>query len=205
MTNTANDPSVEGRDRAHPIVIAIGVSTDGIGALRKVLGPLSKTLPAAVLMVRHIDPTAPSLLSRVLGRVIGLPVKEAAAGEPLQTGVVYVAPPDLHLSVVDGHVGLDRGAKVSFSRPSIDVLFNSVAKTYGARSVAVLLSGAASDGADGLAAIRRAGGITIVQDPSEAKAPTLPFAALARNGHQVAKIDDIAELLRTAVANAARR
>ena len=107
--------------------------------------------------------------------------------------------------MADGHVGLDRGAKVSFSRPSIDVLFNSVAKACGARSVAVLLSGGGSDGADGLAAIRQAGGITIVQDPSEAVASAMPSAAIARDGHRIAKIDDIPEMLQTAVADAAGR
>jgi two-component system chemotaxis response regulator CheB len=197
--------SVEDDDATHPVVVAIGVSSDGIHALQRVLGPLSNTLKAVVLIVRHIGPAAPSLLSTVLGRVIKMPVKQAVAGEPLQPGVVYVAPPDLHFSVVDGHVGLDRGAKVSFSRPSIDVLFNSVAKMCGSRSVAVLLSGGGSDGANGLTAVRQAGGVTIVQDPSEAAVSSMPLAAIARNGHQVAKLDDIPEMLRAAVADAAGR
>jgi two-component system chemotaxis response regulator CheB len=91
---------------------------------------------------------------------------------------------------------------VTFARPSIDVLFESVARVSGARSIGILLSGGGSDGAAGLAAIRRAGGYTIVQDPSEAVVPSLPRAALAMNGHQVLKIDEIGEVLRTAVRRA---
>jgi two-component system chemotaxis response regulator CheB len=189
------------RSRAdhHPVVVAIGVSTDGINALQTVLGPLRPVLSAAVLIVQHTAPTGPGMLARVLARGAGLPVKKASAGEELQTGVVYVAPPDLHLTVVDGTVGLDSGPKVTFSRPSIDVLFESVARVCGPRSVGVLLSGGGSDGAAGLAAIRRAGGVTIVQDPAEARVPALPLAALAVDGHRVARLAEIPEALARAV------
>jgi two-component system chemotaxis response regulator CheB len=186
-------------------VVAIGVSHDGIVALQRVLGPLRENLPAAILVVRHIRPTHISKLSRLLSRKIALPVKDAVAGEPLQSGVVYLAPPDLHLVVSDGHVGLNVGPKVRFSRPSIDVLFDSVARACGPRAVGVLLSGGGSDGAAGLAAIRRAGGATIVQDPAEAVTPFMPRAALAVNGHRVARIDEIAEAVRLAVTEAATR
>jgi two-component system, chemotaxis family, protein-glutamate methylesterase/glutaminase len=187
---------------AHPVVVAIGVSQDGITALQRVLTPLTAALKASVLIVRHTSPTMPSLLSSILGRVLAMPVKQADAGDRLQAGVVYIAPPDLHLTVVDGHVGLDQGPKVRFTRPSIDVLFESVARVCGARSIGVLLSGGGRDGAAGLAAIRRAGGHTIVQDPSEAVAPYMPLAALATNGHQVLKLDEIGDVLRAAVGRA---
>jgi len=183
-------------------VVAIGVSHNGVVALKRVLGPLRESLRAAILVVRHISPTHISRLSHVLGRSIALPVKDAVAGEPLQPGVVYLAPPDLHLVVSDGHVGLNAGPKVRFSRPSIDVLFDSVARVCGPRAVGVLLSGGGSDGAAGLAAIRHAGGATIVQDPTEAVTPLMPRAALAANGHRVARIDDIPEAVRLAVSEA---
>jgi len=211
MSNRASEPEAvdRGEERSRPttrpVVVAIGVSHDGLGALRRVLGPLRESLHAAVLVVRHVSPTHPSMLSRILEREIALPVKDAVAGEPLHSGVVYLAPPDLHLFVFDGHVGLHAGPKVSFSRPSIDVLFGSVARVCGPRSVGVLLSGGGSDGAAGLAAIRRAGGVTIVQDPTEASTPFMPRAALAVDGHRVARIDDIAEAVRLAVTEATTR
>ena len=210
MSNTASDPEAVGyapkpAEMPHPVVVAIGVSHDGIDALSRVLGPIREILRAAVLVVRHTSPARPSLLALVLGRAIKLPVKEAKPGERLEAGVVYVAPADLHLTVADGHAGLNAGPKVSFSRPSIDVLFESVARVCGPRSVGVLLSGGGKDGAAGLAAIKDAGGVTIVQDPDEALAPFMPRAALALDGHQVARIDDISETVRLAVAEAARR
>lgn len=131
MSNTTSGPDSVGRDAKpaappHAVVVAIGVSYDGIGALQRVLGPIRDTLKAVVLVVRHT-----------------------------QAGVVYVAPAGLHLTVADGHAALSAGPKVSFSRPSIDVLFDSVARVCGPRSVGVLLSGGGSDGAAGLAAMAR--------------------------------------------------
>jgi len=210
MSNTASERGAVDRDAkpaetVHPVVVALGVSYDGIGALQRVLRPLGEGLKAVVVVVRHTSPKGPSLLARLLGRAIKLPVKEAMAGESLEPGVVYVAPADLHFTVVDGHASLSAGPKVRFSRPSIDVLFDSAARVCGARSVGVLLSGGGSDGAAGLAAIRRAGGATIVQDPHESLMPSMPRAALALDGHQVALIDDIPEAVRLAVAEASTK
>ncbi len=147
-------------------------------------------------MVRHVSPTHASLLSHVLGRAIALPVKDAVAGEQLRPRVVYLAPLNMHLTVTNGHVALSGVPKVSFSRPSIDVLFDSVARVCGPRSVGALLSGGGNDGAAGLAAIRRGGGAKIGQDPAEASTPFMPRAGLAADGHRVARIDDIAEAVR---------
>jgi two-component system chemotaxis response regulator CheB len=97
--------------------------------------------------------------------------------------------------VVDGQILLEPGEKVAYSRPSIDVLFSSIARLQGQHSVGVLLSGAGQDGAVGLAAIRKAGGMTIVQDPAEAKYPRMPRSALALDGHLVLRLDDIAPTL----------
>jgi two-component system chemotaxis response regulator CheB len=97
-------------------------------------------------------------------------------------GHVYLAPPDAHLVAVHGQLQLRRTDRVTFARPSIDVLFESVAKVYGRRAVGVILSGAGRDGARGLQAIRAGGGITIVQEPSEARFGQLPRAAIAADG-----------------------
>jgi two-component system chemotaxis response regulator CheB len=210
MSDTGSESGAAGgnanpAEAPRPVVVAIGVSQDGVSALQRVLAPFQESLKAVVLVVRHTTPTRPSLLPLVLGRVIKLPVKEAVGGEPLEAGVVYVAPSDLHLTVVDGRAGLSAGPKVSFTRPSVDVLFESVARVCGARAVGVLLSGGGRDGAAGLASIRRAGGGTIVQDPDEAVSASMPRAALALDGHRVARIDDIPEALRLALAEASRR
>jgi len=114
----------------------------------------------------------------LLGRQTKLRVKEAEHGEVLLPGVVYIAPPDEHLLVGPGKVQLAHSQLVHYSRPSIDLLFESVAGTYGSRSIGVILSGSNRDGADGMAAIRRAGGITIAQEPTTAEYRVMPQAAI---------------------------
>jgi two-component system chemotaxis response regulator CheB len=109
-------------------------------------------------------------------------VKEVNGKEPLTAGTVYLAPADQHLLVNDGHLEVQQTERINFSRPSIDVLFQSVAKIYGQRAIGVLLSGAGRDGATGLHAIKARGGMTVVQDPGQAKFPSLPRAAIAADG-----------------------
>jgi two-component system chemotaxis response regulator CheB len=121
-----------------------------------------------------------------------LAVKDAIDGERVRAGVVYLAPPDRHLVMQDGRVRLSDAPPVNFTRPSIDVLFDSVAQGYGKHAIAVILSGGGSDGARGLQAVRRAGGRTIVQAPSDARIPSMPTAALARDGIDfVLNLEDI--------------
>jgi two-component system chemotaxis response regulator CheB len=182
-------------------IVAIGSSADGVAALRELVSALPATLPAAVIIVQHLSPTRRSRLAWLLGRATDLRVKEAEDGETLLVGTVYVARPGLHLSVADGCVRLASGPKVQFSRPSIDVLMTSVAAVCGARSVGVVLGGANADGALGLAAIRKAGGATIVQNPAEMRYPQLPRAALALADHPVLSLKEIpAEIRRLADA-----
>jgi two-component system chemotaxis response regulator CheB len=109
-------------------------------------------------------------------------VTEPEEGAALEAGRIYIAPGDRHLMVRDGHIGIERSERVRFSRPSIDVLFKSVAEVYGPHVIGVLLSGYGLDGVAGLQAIRIRGGTTIVQDPSDARAPYLPRAAVAADG-----------------------
>jgi two-component system chemotaxis response regulator CheB len=119
------------------------------------------------------------VLARLLARRCKLPVKEATADERLSPSVVYLAPPDHHLVVDDGHLVVTAGPPVNFSRPSIDVTFKSVASRCGPRAIGVVLSGGGRDGAEGLRAIKDAGGTTIVQDPRDAFVAMMPLNALA--------------------------
>jgi two-component system, chemotaxis family, protein-glutamate methylesterase/glutaminase len=163
-------------------VVAIGLSADGLGAIGTVLEGLPAGFEAPVLVCMHRAPVAVSGLTRVMARRSALPVREVASMDVLVPGHVYVAPPDAHLVVVDGRLQLKRTERVSFARPSIDVLFDSVAKVYGPRTVGVILSGGGRDGARGLQAIKAVGGTTIVQDPKEARFGILPRAAIAADG-----------------------
>jgi two-component system chemotaxis response regulator CheB len=159
--------------------VAMGASAGGIRALQTVLGALPADFAVPVLVVLHLEPRHESLLAHVLGSSTPLRVKAAEGDEPLVRGTVYLGVPDRHLEVVDGRVVLASTAQVHFSRPSVDVLFHSVAAQYGGAACGVVLSGAGRDGADGLAAIKAAGGTTIVQDPGTASHRGMPLAALA--------------------------
>jgi two-component system, chemotaxis family, protein-glutamate methylesterase/glutaminase len=163
-------------------VIAIGSSANGFNAVGTILGALPVNFPGAVVVVQHRARAAPQLLADLLRSRTSLEVKEATDGERVRPGVVYLAPPDRHLIIRNGRLGLSEAPPVNFARPSVDVLFDSVAKVYGKHAIAVVLSGGGSDGAHGLQAIRRAGGRTIVQTPAEARLPSMPTAALARDG-----------------------
>jgi two-component system, chemotaxis family, protein-glutamate methylesterase/glutaminase len=159
--------------------VAIGASAGGVEVLSLLLSSLPAGCPASFIIVVHIPRERPSLLADVFGTRCALPVREAEDKEPVQPGTVYFAPPDYHLLVDRGPAfALSSDAPVHFSRPSIDVLFDSAADIYGERLLGLILTGANQDGAEGLAAIGRAGGRTVVQEPGSAAVPFLPEAAL---------------------------
>jgi two-component system, chemotaxis family, protein-glutamate methylesterase/glutaminase len=164
--------------------LAIGTSAGGIDALGAVLPALPSRLRLPVFVVVHVPPQRASLLVEIFAPRCALAVREAQDKEPVEPGVIYFAPPDYHLLVDRGDRGpqlaLSVDAPVNFSRPSIDVLFESAADVYGAALLAVVLSGASDDGARGLAAVVAAGGRAWVQDPAQAYAGAMPRAALAR-------------------------
>lgn len=161
-------------------VMALAASAGGLAALSTVLSGLPADLPAALVVVQHLDPRHRSLLSAILSKRSPLHIKQAEDGERLAQGSVYVAPPDLHLLVgSDDHLSLDRTARVHFLRPSADRLFESVAAAYGARAVAVVLSGTGRDGSAGIRAIKERGGVTIAQSPDTAEYDGMPSAAIA--------------------------
>jgi two-component system chemotaxis response regulator CheB len=160
-------------------VVAIGASAGGVEALHVIVAALPANFPVPVLIVQHMDPRHKSLLAGLLARRCKLRVKQAADGEEMRAETVYIAQPDMHLIVRAGRLVLTDTKQVHFSRPSIDMLFQSVADVYGDRATAVILSGSGVDGADGIRAIKAKGGTTLVQDPASAAHSGMPQAARA--------------------------
>ena len=162
--------------------VVVGASAGGVDALLALAGALPAHFSAPVLVVLHLPRDRPSGLAALLAERCALPVCEAEDKMPLAPGVL-IAPPDYHLLVEpDHHVALSVDEPVLFSRPSIDVLFESAAAACAERLLAVLLTGANHDGSAGMAAVRRARGTGWIQAPADAAVPTLPAAALAHAG-----------------------
>jgi two-component system chemotaxis response regulator CheB len=169
-------------DRAYAAfdVVAIAASLGGLDAIGQVLASLPPDFPAAIAVVQHRDPSQPSWLAQLLGRRAQMPVADAKAGQPLRPGTVVLAPPDQHLLVTaDGTIALSGEPRVQHARPAADPLFESVARRYGPRAIGVVLTGQLGDGAIGAQAIHRRGGRVLAQDPSTARAPGMPRAAIA--------------------------
>ncbi|MEJ5990509.1 chemotaxis protein CheB [Ramlibacter sp. PS3R-8] len=159
--------------------VAIGASAGGIDALFALLQGLAPPASAAIVLVLHLPEQHESRLAQVFGNRTGLPVQEAQPHAPVQPGTVYLAPPGYHLLVeADRTFSLSCDPPVLFSRPSIDVLFESCAEAYGDRLLGMVLTGANEDGGRGLAAIKACGGLTAVQDPAEAAHAAMPDAAI---------------------------
>lgn len=181
--------------------IVVGGSAGGLDAVGTILGALPPGFSIPILVVLHVAPSQPSYLAELLGDRGPLSVCEAQDKQPIVPSTVYIAPPDYHLLVEKQLcLALSVDELVLFSRPSIDVLFESAADAYGAGVVGVLLTGANSDGTRGLRRIRAAGGFAIVQDPATAESPEMPAAAVKDGAlDKVLGLDDIAaELLRMA-------
>ena len=181
-------------------IVAIGCSWGGLDALSALLEGLPDELPVAVVIVQH-RLHRPSELAGLLGKHTTWPVCEAEDKEGISPCRVYLAPPGYHLLVDGDRFALSTEAPVRNSRPSVDVLFESVAAAYGPRVIGVVLTGANDDGAVGLREIVAAGGVAVVQDPSSAERPTMPTAALATGiDATVAALGDLGATL----ANVAR-
>lgn len=160
-------------------LIVIGTSAGGVDILNKLAPAFSKTNRIKVAVVIHIYPTGPNLIPSLMGDHCELDVKEAEPGEPMQNDMIYIAPPDYHLCIEPNHtLSLSSEEPVHFSRPSIDVLFDSAAYAYGNKVLGILLTGANNDGALGLQTIQKMGGMTIVQSPSEAEWEMMPKSAI---------------------------
>ncbi|MBW8779744.1 MAG: chemotaxis protein CheB [Burkholderiales bacterium] len=161
--------------------VVIGASAGGFEALLAILEGLPPTYPMPLVAVLHLPDHHESRLAELFGYRLELQVREARDKEPLAPGVLYFAPPGYHLSIENDYsFSLSGEDRVSYARPSIDVLFASAADAYGSALAGVLLTGANFDGAAGLAGMQVAGGLTVVQDPASAQIPTMPEAALRR-------------------------
>jgi two-component system, chemotaxis family, protein-glutamate methylesterase/glutaminase len=158
-------------------VVVVGASYGGVEAMQKLFADLPATIPAAIFVVLHIGPH-PSQLPDLLNKCCTLPARHARHGELIRPGNIYVAPPDHHLLVRRQHMTLSRGPRENWTRPAIDPLFRSAARSYGPAVVGVILTGRLNDGTAGLFDIKRKGGITVVQDPSDALCPSMPSSAL---------------------------
>jgi two-component system chemotaxis response regulator CheB len=177
--------------------IVIGASAGGVEALGLILPALPAKFGASLLIVLHLPRERPSLLVEIYEKRCALPIREADDKEPIEPGTVYFAPPDYHMLVErNRQIALSTDEPVHFSRPSVDVLFESAADVYADRLLGVILTGANEDGAAGLHAVHRAGGVTVVQQPDSAKVPLMVVSALQRHPADfVLSLPQIAELL----------
>ncbi len=159
--------------------IVIGTSAGGLKVLKELFAALSPDFSMSVLVVQHLSPQSDGFMAHYLNKLSQLTIKEADAGELLLPNHAYIAPANYHLLVEKDHsLSLSVSEKVSYARPSIDVLFESAAEVFLDQLIGILLTGANDDGAKGLVKIHRFGGLTIVQDPAEAEVPSMPLAAL---------------------------
>jgi two-component system chemotaxis response regulator CheB len=165
------------RSAAAPLVV-IGASWGGLHAVSTILAGLPKSFDTPVAIVQHRAKESDGLLVGLLQSTTSLQVCDVEDKEPIRAGHVYIAPPDYHLLVDDGHFSLSLDAAVRYSRPSIDVAFASAAESCGAAAVGVLLTGANDDGARGLRRMVDRGGRALVQDPATAEVRTMPEAGL---------------------------
>lgn len=165
--------------------IVIGASAGGLHALISILKPLPPNYPIPVIVVQHRAKDERSLLEEVLQHKCNIRIKQADEKEEIQHGVVYFAPPNYHLLVEsNGTFSLSYDAPVNFSRPSIDVLFETAADIYKERLLGIILTGANKDGAEGMRKIRKLGGTTIAQDPATADYREMPQAAIGTGAIQ---------------------
>ena len=160
-------------------IIVIGGSSGATVPLKALVGSLPADLPASVLVALHTPSRSIGVLSAVLAAAGRLPVVQAEQGMAIERSRIYLAAPDHHLIIVDGVMRLGRGPRENLMRPAIDPLFRSAAAAFGPKVIGVVLSGLMNDGAAGLEAIKRCGGIAVVQDPDDAAAAEMPQHALA--------------------------
>jgi two-component system chemotaxis response regulator CheB len=166
--------------RAVPLrdIVVVGASAGGVEALTQFVTALPRTLPAAIFIVLHVAPAGGSQLPDILTRKGRLPARHPVDEEPIACGQIYVAPPDRHLMIGLGFVRVVQGPRENRHRPAADPLFRSAARTYGERVIGVVLSGGLDDGTAGLIAVKRAGGLAVVQDPQDATVPSMPQSAI---------------------------
>ena len=177
-------------------IFVVGTSSGGLAALQVLLPGLPEDFPCPLVVVQHRGKEPGSGLCDFLQRSSRLPIGEPEDKEPIAQGRIYLAPRDYHLLIEKGNFALSTDAPVSYARPSVDVLFESAADAYGESVVGVILTGANEDGARGLAKIKSAGGLALVQEPATAQTPEMPQAAIAAtNIDRILPLREIAPFL----------
>jgi two-component system, chemotaxis family, protein-glutamate methylesterase/glutaminase len=180
-------------------IVVVGASAGGVEAVSYLIENLNG-LNAALFIVVHTGPGGPGLLAELLNRFGTLPAFNAENGLRIQSGRVYVAPPDHHLMLERDHMRLIRGPLENRHRPSVDALFRSAANAYRERVIGVVLTGYLDDGSAGLLAIKRNGGLAVVQDPNDALVPSMPQAAIdSVNVDHILPLAEIPALLTSSV------
>ena len=159
-------------------IVIIGGSAGALAPLKCIASLLPRDLPAAVFVVLHVSADFRSYIPQILNSAGPLEARHAEDGELVQRGTIYVAKPDFHLLLEDGHIRESRGPRENRHRPAIDPLFRTAARLYGRRVIGVILSGNLDDGAAGLMTVKMRGGLAIVQEPNEALSPEMPTNAI---------------------------
>lgn len=177
--------------------VVMGVSAGGLEALKRILPELPKDFNMPMFIVYHIHKTSDDFMVRHLNETSRLWVKQAEDKELIKPAVVYMAPPDYHLLIEwDRSIALSTSERVNYTRPSIDVLFETAADVYGEKLIGIILTGANRDGSQGTRKIKRTGGFVIVQDPKTAEMDTMPKAAIeAAEPDLILSLEEIAEFL----------
>lgn len=190
---------MKNRSRRRFAAAAIGVSAGGLNALSRILPLLDRDLALSVLVVQHLRPDSDSYLVQHLARLSAIRVKEAEDKEAIEPGTVYIAPPDYHLLVeTDRTLSLSAEERVNFSRPSIDVTFETAAEAFQKQLIGIVLTGANNDGSRGLARVKYFGGMTVVQSPDSAEYDIMPRSAISTvDVDRIIPLDGIARLLNT--------
>ena len=159
-------------------ILVVGASAGGVEALRQMAAVLPADFPAAVFVVLHVPANGKSILPHILSRAGPLPAVHARDRQTIEKGRIYIAPPDHHLLIQPGTIRVTSGPRENSHRPAVDPLFRTAAQSYGPRAIGLVLSGGLDDGTAGLLAIKREGGLAIVQNPGDALYPSMPQSAL---------------------------
>ncbi|MBW3621857.1 MAG: chemotaxis protein CheB [Armatimonadetes bacterium] len=178
-------------------IVVMGASLGGVSALGTLFEELPSDFPLPIAVVHHRGAASGPQLRSLLQKHARLRLREPLDKDPIEPGFIYLAPADYHLLVEDDHLSLSTEGRVSYARPSIDVLFESAAYSYAEGTIAIALTGANRDGARGAAVVKEQGGYLIVQDPKSAECPVLPKTVLdTTSADRIAPLREIAAVLR---------
>src|SRR5437867_3038251 len=183
-------------------MVVVGVSAGGDEELMTLVAPLPAAFPAPIVLAQHLDPTRPSHLAEILARHSTLPVRTIESELHLDPGIVYVVPSNRDVLITDHTVGVQGGGDTG-PMPSIDRLLETAARVYGERLVAVILTGAGSDGAAGARTVKEAGGTVVSQNRETASYPTMPQSLPPSTVDLVADLEDMGRLLQDLLTGAA--